>query len=195
MLVIGWSMSVLIGMPKAMVQGETIFAVHLVQLVLKMVIRPEPALLDTLFNTLGMVCDLLPLVIAVMPMDGCGVLSLETQMLMLATALINTLQRILVLLFDILPQVLGVICLVATVLWKTTKCLLSGYPKREEARQQEAVDAKSLKSIETPVPLAGLDVELTFVASEQQEEAPPPPPPASSRPVLPPPPPPLPAPP
>jgi hypothetical protein len=41
-------------------------------LALELIIRPEPAVLDTVFNIVAMLCDLLPLVVAIMPMDEVG---------------------------------------------------------------------------------------------------------------------------
>jgi hypothetical protein len=46
-----------------------IFGVHILQLALELCIRPEPTFLDTFLNSLAMVCDILPLVVAIMPMD------------------------------------------------------------------------------------------------------------------------------
>jgi hypothetical protein len=131
MLAVGWCLSVLVGVPHSLVQGRTIFAIHAIQLALELLIRPEPSALDTFLNSFGMVCDLLPLIIAIMPMEACGVFSVETQVLLLASAMLNTCQRIFTLMFDLLPQGLMLLGFLGSGLFKFIKHLRGKYKERK----------------------------------------------------------------
>jgi hypothetical protein len=122
-----------------------------------------------------MVCDLLPLLIVIVPMDVCSVLSIETQMLLLASAMVNTVQRIFTLMFDLVPLGLVLLCFLGSELFKFIKHLHGKNKERKAELRGEEDEDEDEKGNATgkhrPVPLDGLDKELdvAVVAGEKKD--------------------------
>jgi archaellum component FlaD/FlaE len=99
------------------VQGGIIFAVHAIQLLFEMVFRPETNRMESAINLVAMVAEFVPLVAAVVPVRGCGSLSVSTQLLILASALLGVVTRLLVLVTRLLrtmPLVFEIDCSMCT---------------------------------------------------------------------------------
>jgi hypothetical protein len=89
-----------------------------------------------------MLTDLLPLVVSVLPGDECGgALPVGTQMLMLGAALLATGQKILVLVTDMIPMLLGALCAAAMLAfkmlrkWRTSEHMLDQIEHMEKASE------------------------------------------------------------
>jgi hypothetical protein len=83
MLVIGLCLSLLVGEPDALTQGTAIFGVHALQFGLQILIWPEPSLFDTFLNSLAMSCDLMPLLVAILPTLGVSTSGKQRSLIML----------------------------------------------------------------------------------------------------------------
>jgi hypothetical protein len=129
MLTMGFCTGVLIHEPEEESQAGTVLGIHLVQFLLGLVLWPVPSLSEHVLNTYAMATDMLPLIVAVMPVGNCGVLPVGTQMLLLAAALMDTTQRIVVLMTDLLPKA---VCLLVTVLLYLVSVLMPSNKKEKE---------------------------------------------------------------
>jgi hypothetical protein len=131
MLIVGFCAAVLVTESQAIEQAKSILGIHALQFVLQLLVPPEPSLWDRALDTFAMATDLLPLVIAVLPSpDGCGgPLPIGTQMLVMGAALLATGQRIIVLLTDMIPRVLGLVFTIAKLLFAVAKVLICGAKK------------------------------------------------------------------
>jgi hypothetical protein len=108
------------------------------------------------------------------------VLSVETQMILLGTALMNTVQQIMLLFFDLVPQLLGMACIIIGILWKLTWAFIRFHKRREDKRstrdheQEELMEEKGLAlerqilegAAESPMPLGRLEEELVAAAAD-----------------------------
>jgi hypothetical protein len=112
-------------------------SIHALQFALELIVPPEPAQWDRFMDTLAMATDLLPLIIAVLPGDGCGPLPVGTQLLVMGAALLATGQRILVLMTDLIPHWIGVLISLAVLLFK----LARGRGKKTAQSKKKEVEA------------------------------------------------------
>jgi hypothetical protein len=93
----------------------------------------------------------------------------ETQLILLASAIMNTMQRILLLFFDILPQAIELACFLCKLLWWMVKQLamqVFTMRRQQKEAQQEAMKKAASEVTGTdsaPVPLKALDAELESV--------------------------------
>jgi hypothetical protein len=120
MLIVG----VCIAHKNATFQANAIMGIHALQFALQIIIPPEPGAWDRFMDTLAMATDLIPLIISVLPVelfsaDGCGgALPVGAQMLVMGAALLATGQRILVLFFDLIPQLFELLQTCASIVYK-----------------------------------------------------------------------------
>jgi hypothetical protein len=105
MLLAGTVISVLADSSTA--QAMLVFGIQALQFVLEVVYRPEVDPHETILSILAMATELVPLGMCLWPADnlGCGKLSLELQLVVLGVAMLSILQRILGLMWGLLPQI------------------------------------------------------------------------------------------
>jgi hypothetical protein len=131
MMIIALCTALLVQESEASAQASIIMAIHALQFALELIMPPQPARCDRFLDTAAMATDLVPLIIATLPDDGCGPLPVGTQMLVMGAVLLATGQRgIPVLMTDLTPQVLGLLVAGALLLFKETRRRL--YKRKNE---------------------------------------------------------------
>jgi hypothetical protein len=134
MLIMGVCTAVLIRDPEAMTQAGTILGVHALQFALQLTVQPDAVMFDAFLNTFAMATDILPLIVAVVPVGNCGSLPVGTQMLLLAAALMATTQHIVVLMTDMIPRALTLGITLAVLMAKAIVKALSTVTRGERRR-------------------------------------------------------------
>jgi hypothetical protein len=92
---------------QAALQTRLVFGIQSLQFVLEVMYRPEVDPHETILSVLAMATELVPLGMCLLPADSldCGKLSLEMQLVVLGVALLSIVQRILGLLWEMVPQI------------------------------------------------------------------------------------------
>jgi hypothetical protein len=93
MLIVALCTTQIVQESDAFAQASIIMAIHALQFALELIVPPEPARWGRFLDTFAMATDLLPLIIATLPDDGCGPLPVGTQMMVMGAALLATGQQ------------------------------------------------------------------------------------------------------
>jgi hypothetical protein len=131
MLITGFCTAVLVSDSEAANQAYAIFGIHAIQFAMQLFFPPEPQMSDRVLDTIANLTDLLPLLISVLPhslvtINPCnGALPVGVQMLLMASALFDTAQRIIILGTYTVPAVFGLTWAVMMTTYKFIKWKLA----------------------------------------------------------------------